>query len=123
MISGRGIRYRQWCCGAPGALAPMFQLWWEQAEDAAARERVVIDQIASMTESRLARGAGGRWGNLSEEQTKMELTGAEIAIRCLEEEGVKHILANIDYWREAPVWTAETIETATKDWFRYLAKT
>ena len=36
-------------------------------------------------------GAGGRWGNLSEEQTKMELTGAEIAIRCLEEEGVKHI--------------------------------
>jgi len=43
--------------GAPGALDPMFQLWWEQAEDAAARERVVIDQIASMTESRLARVA------------------------------------------------------------------
>ena len=47
--------------GAPGALDPMFQLWWEQAEDVAARERVVIDQIASMTESRLARVAQAAW--------------------------------------------------------------
>ena len=36
-------------------------------------------------------GAGGRRGNLKEEQEKMELTGAEIVVRCLEEEGVKHI--------------------------------
>lgn len=33
------------------------------------------------------------------------------------EEGVKQMLANIDYWREAPVWTPQTIETATKAWF------
>lgn len=39
--------------GAPGALDPMFQLWWEQAETSAQKERVIIDQIASMTESRL----------------------------------------------------------------------
>lgn len=43
--------------GAPGALDPMFRLWWERAETAAARERVIIDQIASMTESRLERMA------------------------------------------------------------------
>jgi UDP-glucose 4-epimerase len=36
------------------------------------------------------------------------------------EEGVKKILEHIDYWREAPVWTPETIEVATKDWFQYL---
>ncbi|RKY31183.1 MAG: NAD-dependent dehydratase [Candidatus Omnitrophota bacterium] len=36
------------------------------------------------------------------------------------EEGVKIILENIDYWKEAPVWTPEKIETATKDWFQYL---
>lgn len=36
------------------------------------------------------------------------------------EEGVTKILENIDYWREAPVWTPDTIDTATKDWFKYL---
>lgn len=36
------------------------------------------------------------------------------------EEGVEKILKNIDYWREAPVWTPDTIDTATKDWFKYL---
>ncbi|MFC1767457.1 SDR family oxidoreductase [Candidatus Margulisiibacteriota bacterium] len=38
------------------------------------------------------------------------------------EEGVKILLNNIDYWREAPVWTPETIKDATKDWFKYLSK-
>ena len=38
------------------------------------------------------------------------------------EEGVKNILDNIDYWREAPVWTPDTINDATKDWFKYLGK-
>lgn len=38
------------------------------------------------------------------------------------EEGVNKILENIDYWREAPVWTPDTIDTATKDWFKYLGK-
>lgn len=38
------------------------------------------------------------------------------------ENGVKSILENIDYWKEAPVWTPESIETATKDWFKYLGK-
>ena len=36
------------------------------------------------------------------------------------EEGVRILLDNIDYWREAPVWTPESIEVATRDWFRYL---
>ena len=35
-------------------------------------------------------------------------------------EGVKIMLANIDYWRAAPVWTPEKIEEATEDWFKYL---
>ncbi len=38
------------------------------------------------------------------------------------EAGVKEILANIDYWRSAPIWTPETIADATKDWFKYLGK-
>jgi len=38
------------------------------------------------------------------------------------EEGVKTMLDNIDYWRNAPVWTSEKIEEATKDWFEYLSR-
>ncbi len=36
------------------------------------------------------------------------------------EEGVKTLLENIDYWRQAPVWTPESISRATRDWFKYL---
>ncbi|OFZ80463.1 MAG: NAD-dependent dehydratase [Bdellovibrionales bacterium RIFOXYD1_FULL_53_11] len=36
------------------------------------------------------------------------------------EEGVKILLDNIDYWRSAPVWTPESIDVATRDWFEYL---
>jgi UDP-glucose 4-epimerase len=36
------------------------------------------------------------------------------------EDGVATMLANIDYWRDAPVWTPETIADATADWFKYL---
>jgi UDP-glucose 4-epimerase len=38
------------------------------------------------------------------------------------EEGVQNMLKAIDYWREAPVWTPETIAEATKDWFTYLGR-
>jgi hypothetical protein len=27
---------------------------------------------------------------------------------------------NIEYWRDAPVWTASGIAEATSDWFRFL---
>ena len=36
------------------------------------------------------------------------------------QQGVDNVLANIDYWKSAPVWTPATIATATEDWFKYL---
>lgn len=36
------------------------------------------------------------------------------------EDGVAAMLQHIDYWRDAPLWTPERIEDATRDWFRYL---
>jgi UDP-glucose 4-epimerase len=36
------------------------------------------------------------------------------------EDGVATMLKHIDYWREAPVWTPDSIRTATTDWFKYL---
>jgi len=38
------------------------------------------------------------------------------------EEGVRIMLDNIDYWREAPVWTPETIDGATREWFKHLGR-
>jgi UDP-glucose 4-epimerase len=39
------------------------------------------------------------------------------------EQGVATMLANIEYWRAAPVWEADSISEATKDWFRYVGRT
>ena len=36
------------------------------------------------------------------------------------EDGVKIMLANLNYWREAPVSDAGKIEQATKTWCKYL---
>ena len=38
------------------------------------------------------------------------------------EEGVKKLLSEIDSWKDAPVWTPESIKEATKEWFEYLKK-
>jgi UDP-glucose 4-epimerase len=35
-------------------------------------------------------------------------------------DGVRVMLDNIEYWRDAPVWTASRIAEATSDWFRFL---
>ncbi|OGR79526.1 MAG: NAD-dependent dehydratase [Elusimicrobia bacterium RIFCSPLOWO2_02_FULL_39_32] len=37
------------------------------------------------------------------------------------EQGVPILLKNILDWKEAPVWTKETIQEATKEWFQYLS--
>ena len=37
------------------------------------------------------------------------------------EDGVAEILKHIDYWRDAPVWSPDSIAEATEDWFRYLS--
>ncbi|MDA8637329.1 GDP-mannose 4,6-dehydratase [Rhodospirillales bacterium] len=36
------------------------------------------------------------------------------------EDGVARMVAEIDRWQNAPLWTPETISDATKTWFKYL---
>jgi UDP-glucose 4-epimerase len=36
------------------------------------------------------------------------------------EEGVARLLAGIEDWSAAPVWTPATISDATREWFQYL---
>jgi UDP-glucose 4-epimerase len=37
-------------------------------------------------------------------------------------DGVRIMMENIDYWKDAPVWTVSSIAGATSDWFRYLGQ-
>ena len=55
------------------------------------------------------------WADIS--RIKNELGWAP---RVTFEEGVGRVVANIDYWREAPLWDPETIGKATESWFKYL---
>lgn len=57
------------------------------------------------------------WADISKIQSQL---GWEPKVSF--EEGVQKILSHIDYWREAPVWTPDTIKEATQDWFKYLVK-
>ncbi|MBF0375221.1 MAG: SDR family oxidoreductase [Alphaproteobacteria bacterium] len=36
------------------------------------------------------------------------------------EDGVALVLEHIDYWKEAPLWTPDSIAEATADWFKFL---
>ncbi|MEX2528459.1 MAG: GDP-mannose 4,6-dehydratase [Gemmatimonadota bacterium] len=38
------------------------------------------------------------------------------------EEGVRRMLADMEYWRDAPLWSPEAIATATEAWFRHLGE-
>ena len=36
------------------------------------------------------------------------------------DQGIKLLLKDINYWRNAPVWTPKKIKLATNDWFKYI---
>ncbi len=57
------------------------------------------------------------WGDITKAQT---LLGWQPQVSF--PDGVAQMLAHIDLWREAPVWTPESIGEATKEWFEYLGK-
>ncbi len=83
----------------------------------------------SVSVNRLVELLGGEKVNIPKRPGEPDCTFADIgkitrdlgwAPTVSIEEGVSEVLKNIDYWRNAPVWTPESIATATTDWFRYL---
>lgn len=57
------------------------------------------------------------WADISKIKTKLRWK-PKISF----ERGVKIMLKNIDYWKDAPVWDKKSIAEATKDWFQYLSR-
>jgi UDP-glucose 4-epimerase len=38
------------------------------------------------------------------------------------EDGVRRVVANIEYWRDAPLWSPDSIAKATATWFKFLGQ-
>lgn len=79
--------------------------------------------------NRLVELLGGRVTYLPKRPGEPDVTWADTAKierelgwkpRISFEAGVGRILENIEYWREAPLWTPDSIAQATRTWFRYL---
>jgi len=80
--------------------------------------------------NRLVELLGGEKVHIPKRPGEPECTWADIARITAElgwkplvsfEEGVSRIVANIDYWRNAPLWDPASIAEATKTWFEYLS--
>jgi UDP-glucose 4-epimerase len=79
----------------------------------------------------LVRLIGGEVVNIPKRPGEPDCTFADItkihtmlgwSPRTSFEEGVEIMLRNLDLWADAPVWNPESIELATKQWFKYLGK-
>lgn len=85
---------------------------------------------APQSVNRLVQLLGGEAVHIPKRPGEPDCTWADIAkLRELGwqpeisfEEGVGRILSNIGYWAEAPLWTPDSIQTATASWFKYLGK-
>jgi UDP-glucose 4-epimerase len=55
------------------------------------------------------------WANINKAQ---DLLGWQPKISL--EEGIELLKKNLEYWKNAPVWTPSKIQEVTADWFRYL---
>lgn len=88
-----------------------------------------IGASAPQTVNRLAALIGGETVHIPKRPGEPDCTWADIgkitrdlgwAPKVPFEQGVATVLANIDYWRDAPLWDPASIARATETWFRYL---
>jgi UDP-glucose 4-epimerase len=81
--------------------------------------------------NRLVQLLGGETTRIPKRPGEPECTWADIGRITAElgwkpevsfEQGVGKVLAEIDYWKNAPLWDADSIAKATGTWFRYLGQ-
>lgn len=101
---------------------------------AAAKSNVVgkiynIGSGETVSVNRLAELLGGEKVHIPKRPGEPDCTFADIQLikkdlnwipKIPIEDGVAKVVENIEYWRNAPVWTPDAIATATVDWFKYL---
>jgi len=101
------------------------------AESDLAGETMNVGSGQTQSVNRLVELLGGDVTHIPRRPGEPECTLADISKvrrllgwepRVSFEEGVQNVLDNIDYWRDAPVWTPDKIVEATRDWARFLGR-
>ena len=105
------------------------EAFWSAADTPITGEVFNLGAGKPQSVNRLIELMGGETVFIPKRPGEPDCTWAEISKICSQlgwkqrvsfEEGVQKILDNIDYWKEAPLWTPDTIAEATKTWFKYL---
>ena len=100
------------------------------AESPAVGEIFNVGSSATVPVNRLVELIGGTVSYIPKRPGEPDCTYADIAKirkqlgwapRVPIEKGVEEMLSRIDDWKDAPVWTPDKINEATKDWFKYLS--
>jgi len=82
-----------------------------------------------ITVNQVANTIGGRQVNVPDRPGEPRTTHADISLAKKElqwspkvsfEDGLNIVMAQKDLWKDAPIWTPETISEATRDWFKHV---
>jgi UDP-glucose 4-epimerase len=104
---------------------------WTAAESNVAGEAMNVGNGQTYSINRLVDLLGGPKIHIPKRPGEPDCTFADISKICRLlgwqpkvsfEEGVRKVLDNIDYWAQAPLWTPESIASATESWFKYLTR-
>ncbi len=100
------------------------------AESSVSGEVLNVGSGGTYSVRRLTELLGGPVTSIPKRPGEPDCTFADIAKirrllgwepRMTLEEGVAHLLARLEEWRDAPVWTPEAIADATRPWFQHLS--
>jgi UDP-glucose 4-epimerase len=107
------------------------QAFWRAAESDRSGQTYNVGGGQPRSVNELARLIGGELTYVPKRPGEPECTWADIRKITSElhwrptvsfERGVADMIENIQEWADAPVWNPQSIETATRTWFEYLAR-
>jgi UDP-glucose 4-epimerase len=110
-----------------GAYGAVFGVFFKQK--LAGKPFTVVGDGNPQSISRLVELIGGSVVNIPKRPGEPDVTWADISkitrdlgwkARVSFEDGVARMMAEIDKWRDAPLWDPESIKKATKTWFEAL---
>ena len=112
-------------------VSDIVDAFYEAAKSSLSGEIMNVGSDGTYSVNRIAELLGGERTHIPKRPGEPDCTWADItkikkllgwSPRVGLEEGVRVLLDHIDGWRDAPVWTPDTIKEATADWFKYLGQ-
>ena len=107
------------------------EVFWLASQSDLKAEVLNVGSGGTYSINRLAQLIGGPTVQIPKRPGEPDCTHADVAniTRRLKwspevsfEKGVGEMLRHMEYWRDAPVWTPQSIAAATSDWFKFLGR-